>query len=233
MTKFYTYVFRDPSRNNEPIYVGKGQGSRAKRHLSRRDRHPFTQRLQKMAKEGVVPDIEIISAFDEEHALFMEECLISLFGRKDLGKGSLLNLADGGQKAHNLGPETLQYMSAKLKGRTRTLETCERMSKNHNYSAEARANISAAASKPYTPERLNSFREKRARPCSVDGGKTIFQTKKELANALGQGKNGTRSPNLIFFAPPLAERQPNPRISRRERIMQEANKKPPAKGVVE
>lgn len=94
---YYTYIYRDPARGNEPFYVGKGKGKRAFFHLTRKDMHPLTQRLAKMARNGVKPDIEIIPALDENHALFMEECLINVVGRKDLGEGTLLNLTDGGE----------------------------------------------------------------------------------------------------------------------------------------
>lgn len=97
MREFYVYVYRDPSRQNEAIYVGKGKAGRAYKHLTRKDMHPFTQRLQLMKREGVEPHIEIINAIDEGHAYFMEECCIQVLGRKDLGKGTLLNLNDGGK----------------------------------------------------------------------------------------------------------------------------------------
>lgn len=97
MTLFYTYVYYDPSRNNEPIYVGKGKDSRAWSHLKSKKKHPFIQRLQFMRKNNILPHIGIYSDFDEEFAHLLEQELISKFGRKDLGKGSLLNLTDGGE----------------------------------------------------------------------------------------------------------------------------------------
>lgn len=95
--KFYTYIYRDPSRNNEPIYVGKGSRRRAYSHLKKSNRHPFIQRLQKMKNNNISPTIEIINALDESHSFFLEECLIEIYGRKDLGKGTLLNLTNGGE----------------------------------------------------------------------------------------------------------------------------------------
>ena len=65
---YYTYIYYDPSRNKEPIYVGKGKNRRARDHLRRADHHPFIQRLQFMKKSGVAPIIEIIYALDEKHA---------------------------------------------------------------------------------------------------------------------------------------------------------------------
>lgn len=32
--QYYTYIYYDPSRNNEPIYVGKGYDKRAWDHLT-------------------------------------------------------------------------------------------------------------------------------------------------------------------------------------------------------
>jgi len=94
---FYTYIYYDPSRSNEPFYVGKGQEYRAWNHLTRKDIHPFSHRLKFMRKHKVEPIIGIYAGFDEEFALFLEEELISLIGRKDLGKGPLLNLTNGGE----------------------------------------------------------------------------------------------------------------------------------------
>lgn len=104
--KYYAYVYRDPSRLNargffEEIYVGKGSWRRAYDHLRRIDVHPFVQRLQKMKRNGVEPLIEIIPALDEDHALFLEQCLVDLLGRKVLKTGTLLNLKDGGEKCHH------------------------------------------------------------------------------------------------------------------------------------
>lgn len=94
---FYTYIYRDPSRNNEPIYVGKGQRRRAYVHLKLRGKGPFISRLKYMSKNNINPSIEIIDALSESHSFLMEESLIEIIGRKDLGKGPLLNLTNGGE----------------------------------------------------------------------------------------------------------------------------------------
>ena len=125
-TKFYTYIYRDPSRNNEPIYVGKGCAKRAWSHLSSSKKHPFIQRLQYMKKNSVVPSIEIIDALDESHSIFLEECLIEIIGRKDLKKGTLLNLTDGGEGVS--GYEHDEFTRLKIKkskaGRMREILKC-------------------------------------------------------------------------------------------------------------
>lgn len=131
MEQFYIYIYRDPSRNNEPIYVGKGKGQRAYAHLKRTDKHQFVHRLQKMKRNGVEPHIEIINAIDEDHAYFMEECVVDVVGRKDLGKGTLLNLSDGGAGGSSgcvPGLETRQKLSRIHKGKITSRETKSRIS---------------------------------------------------------------------------------------------------------
>lgn len=96
---FYAYVYRDtrPEKNNEPIYVGKGRDSRAHVHLKESQNAHLNAKIAKMRAAGFEPDIEIIQAIDEQHAFFLEECLIDIFGRRDLGTGSLVNHTNGGE----------------------------------------------------------------------------------------------------------------------------------------
>jgi hypothetical protein len=94
--QFYVYTYRDPNRDNEPIYVGKGHNKRYQDHFNRKDRHPFTHRLQKMKRNGIEPVIERIDVNNEAEAFELEMFLIEEIGRKDMGKGPLLNLTDGG-----------------------------------------------------------------------------------------------------------------------------------------
>lgn len=122
MTAFYTYIYYDPSRNGEPIYVGKGHNRRAWYHLKRRGKHPLIQRLNYMKNHNIAPSIFIIDALDESHAFLMEECLIEIIGRKDLGKGSLLNLTDGGDGVSNPSDATRIRIGAANKGIKRTPE---------------------------------------------------------------------------------------------------------------
>jgi len=80
-----------------------------------------------MKTNGVEPHIEQIEALDEQHAIFLEVCLIELLGRKDLGRGTLLNLTDGGDGRKTWSDEQRKHHAAKLTGRTHTEETKARM----------------------------------------------------------------------------------------------------------
>lgn len=153
ITQYYTYIYRDPSRNNDPIYVGKGKGKRSHSHLKRCDKHPFVQRLQFMKKNNISPTIEIINAIDEAHALFMEECCISVIGRKDLGKGSLLNQTDGGENNANLNLLTKEKLA----------EWARYYHTGRKHTPQARANMAAgrALQDPMSQETKDKIREKR------------------------------------------------------------------------
>lgn len=111
MKTYYTYIYRRPG-TDEPFYVGKGCSGRAYTHLRRKDKSYMANTIQKMINVGQRPEIEIIPALDEEHAYFLEECLIQAFGRKDLNKGPLLNHNDGGKGSPNPSPEVRAKMSA-------------------------------------------------------------------------------------------------------------------------
>ena len=137
MENYYTYIYYDPSRDNEPIYVGKGKDARAWSHLKCKKSHPFYNRLRKMLKDNIVPIIGIYAGLDEEFALLLEQELISQFGRKDLGKGPLLNLTDGGGGISNVSEETKKKMSEShmghigaMTGKNHSEETKKKMSES-------------------------------------------------------------------------------------------------------
>ena len=99
--QYYAYLYIDP-RSDEIFYVGKGclaksGKDRAFRHLDANQHSLVARKSRKMIKEGVRPIIQKIDCSSEQIALDLEMGLIKLIGRKDLGKGTLLNLTDGGE----------------------------------------------------------------------------------------------------------------------------------------
>jgi NUMOD3 motif len=161
MNHFYTYVYIDPSRDNEPIYIGKGFASRMHIHMKRTDRHPLTRRLQKMARNNIEPIIGCLCKdIDEELALLCEEEAIDLYGRKDLGKGTLLNLTDGGEGASGLvmSEEAKRKLSEHFSGKTRPEEHRAKMRKPK--SEEHRRKVRAAnIGKKQSPETIEKKRQ--------------------------------------------------------------------------
>lgn len=143
----YVYIYRDPSRGNEPIYVGKGKGNRAQFHLSRTDKHPMTHRVQKMLRENVSPVVAFIaSGIDDELACLVEQEAISKFGRKDLGKGPLLNLTDGGEgTSGRVASAALRANMSKAKAGAKYDGTNYRLAAlGRTYTEERNAKVSAS-----------------------------------------------------------------------------------------
>lgn len=131
--EFYTYIYYDRSKNNEPFYVGKGFGERAWTHLteSQQRKTPFYNRLKSLKKKNIDPVIGIINCKDEEESLSYEIWFIYKFGRKDQGKGPLLNLTDGGEGISNPSLETREKISLSNSKRIVSDETRLKMSKSH------------------------------------------------------------------------------------------------------
>jgi hypothetical protein len=110
---FYVYLYRDPV-TDEPVYVGKGQGSRAISHTWAKAR--TNDRLGKLiaarSAQGLSIEPTVIATSNEENALLVEQALIRFFGRADLGQGPLFNNTDGGDGVSNPSEEVRELQSA-------------------------------------------------------------------------------------------------------------------------
>jgi NUMOD3 motif len=93
---FYAYVIREPL-SRLPIYIGKGQGRRAHDHSKPGRNSDIGLKIRELRIAGLDPEIQIVPADSEADAFEMEELLISMAGRIDLGTGPLLNRTSGGQ----------------------------------------------------------------------------------------------------------------------------------------
>ena len=142
MTKYYTYIYQDPTRNNETIYVGKGQGLRCNTHLAREDKHQFVSRLRKIRNAGMKPVIIKNYEINEHTALEMEKFWINFYGRKDLNLGTLLNLTDGGEgtSGYVVSEETKQ----KLREARAQQANVGHVPKGHKLTEEHKEKISRA-----------------------------------------------------------------------------------------
>jgi hypothetical protein len=86
---YYVYAHINPT-NDEVFYVGKGRGRRAY-DVSRRTNW-WKNYYKKYGRLVMFIKINLT----EKESLDIEKKWISNYGRKDLGKGRLLNLCDGG-----------------------------------------------------------------------------------------------------------------------------------------
>lgn len=100
---FYVYVYRDPrpTKNSQPVYVGKGTGDRDLSHWSRGSHNkPFQDFIAHLKARGLVATCDRVFETEVEAEAFAKEIeLIALYGRRNLGKGPLFNLTDGGEGA--------------------------------------------------------------------------------------------------------------------------------------
>jgi hypothetical protein len=99
--QFYVYVYRDPrpSKNKQPVYVGKGTGDRDLSHWSRGSHNkPLQDFLSHLRGRDMTALVERVFETDNEQEAFAKEMqLIELYGRRDLKTGTLFNRTDGGE----------------------------------------------------------------------------------------------------------------------------------------
>ena len=162
--RFYVYRYLDPrpGRIGETIYVGKGTISqrRAHKHWKYKADNIILDRIFKECRAAhLVAPCELVAAFaDEAEAFALERELIAQFGRRDLGRGTLCNLTDGGEGAsgHVHSPEARTKMAVAHTGMKRPIDVVERCAAFHRgrrRSADVRAKFAAISTgKAHTPE---------------------------------------------------------------------------------
>ena len=92
---FYVYAYFEPGAEM-PFYVGKGTRYRSRIHLSRSHNTAVTQAITDLRCNGLEPEVRLLFFGTHEECKCEEIHLIQLFGRRDLDRGPLLNLTDGG-----------------------------------------------------------------------------------------------------------------------------------------
>lgn len=113
---YFCYVLLNPLEKGEfkfgelqfdfkPFYVGQGKGDRIKKHLYEVTSGKYNKEKLEVVKQIKDKDLEPLVYFvkeniTQEQALKLEREIISLIGREDLGKGTLLNKTNGGEGEH-------------------------------------------------------------------------------------------------------------------------------------
>lgn len=130
MKKYYIYVLLDSSKPGEyiygkyvfdfePFYIGKGTGDRIKNTFY--DKSIFKKsKIEKLKREDIkIISKKIIEDLSNDESLLLEKELISLIGRRDLNKGTLVNTTDGGDGRLNSkhSEETKNKISKNRKGK--------------------------------------------------------------------------------------------------------------------
>lgn len=120
--EFYVYLLLDPRKECEPFYVGKGRGLRYLNHLnSKQGRNKLKNGIiNKIKKAGLPVGIFIAKKnISEYEAFILEKHLIKFFGRRDLKKGPLANLTNGGEGQHGViySKKRRKQMSQRMLGK--------------------------------------------------------------------------------------------------------------------
>ena len=131
--EFYAYIYYDPTRNNEPFYVGKGKGERAWSHLKESHNFMVNRRINAIRELDYEPEIEIVPCGSEASAFEMEKTLVSKYGRRNLKTGSLWNFTDGGDGGSGIACFVLKTQRARKEAKKayfsrRRQERLEKMS---------------------------------------------------------------------------------------------------------
>lgn len=179
--EYYVYILKDPRKNNEPFYIGKGKGTRAEHHLKKYDTHNKLKNnvINKILKENLNVIVDYYKTDlqeDEAHNLEIE--LISKIGRRDLGTGPLTNLTAGGEgvsgyirsveSRKKLNQERIDSgiynkIAEKNKGRKFSDEHRKKLSESHKgiiQSEESKRKRSEAlTNKPKTEEHRQNIRK--------------------------------------------------------------------------
>ena len=113
MAVVYRHIGLD---NNEVFYIGIGKDKRRAYDGRQYKRSKFWTKYTK--KHGYVVDI-LTDNVDFELAKEIEIALIEKYGRRDLNKGTLVNMTDGGEGilGFKFSAESLQKMSDSHKGK--------------------------------------------------------------------------------------------------------------------
>ena len=159
------YVYRHiRSDYNIPFYIGIGADDRYIRAYNKKNRSSHWKSIVKKT------DYEVEILFEHEDYNFIKEKeveFISLYGRNDLGLGTLCNKTDGGDGCLGLvhTDEAKLKMSIPNKGKIISEEQKEKVSQFHKgkiLSEETKLKISLAhkgkKQKPHTEEHKNKIR---------------------------------------------------------------------------
>ncbi len=141
---YYNYLYLDPEKpgpykikgldiilTHEPFYVGKGKNKRYKIHTYGFSSKFMINKLNSIKTKGYKPIIvKIISNISNEESCENEKYLIKVIGRRDLSKGPLCNLTDGGEgsSGHKKSEETKFKLSVLNKGKKLSKEHKEKIS---------------------------------------------------------------------------------------------------------
>lgn len=133
MNHYYVYILRDPRRDNEPFYVGKGSGRRVRVHLTENKKSSENSwkysKIQKIREAGLEPVVEYYATdLVEDDAYDLEARLIKQYGRAKIDEGGILTnrCMDNRPPPYPIGQPMREEIKQKI-------GNAQRGEKNHRY----------------------------------------------------------------------------------------------------
>lgn len=194
--KYYVYLLKD---QGVPFYVGKGTKGRMYEHAYfariKKRNSAVLNKIRKIWREGRSIEYELVFWTDDTDAAYNKEMeLISSIGRRDQGKGTLMNLTDGGEgvRGYVITESHRKNLSVAIKKAIlegRWLEHAS-FARDDDY----RKKISQSHQTRWTPEERSKFGVK-MRERLKDGKRVLSEeARKRMSDAAKRG-NAERSGN--------------------------------------
>lgn len=161
------YIYRHIRLDrNEVFYIGKGTNTngRYSRSMTKTSR---TSRWHNIVNKHDYRVEIIIDNLNEVEANEKEVELILLYGRLDLGTGTLVNLTDGGESNNGTSDETRKKQSDAKKGKKASEETKRKQSEAHKGKKLSEEHKEKLRSMKHTQETKNKI--KATRKCKPVG----------------------------------------------------------------
>jgi len=177
---FYVYVYLDTRKEgefiygnlkftHEPFYIGKGSGKRMFFHLyesaNTKSKIRFNK-IRSIRKSGLEPIVyKLYENLTEVDSLRIETETIKIIGRKDLNKGPLINLTDGGEgeSGYIFTDEHRNNLSNSLKN-SKVFQEASRSEENKRKTSESlkafyKTHIHNSVGKEKTKEEIAKIKE--------------------------------------------------------------------------
>lgn len=171
--------------NREIFYIGVGKSEKRAYDKNRRGKFwkDYTSKYNYLV-EIIHRDISITEAFD------IEKNLIAKYGRRDMGRGPLVNQTDGGDGVNKLSPESRSKMAVN-KGRFRELNYF--YGKKHNGDL-SRFGIQNIDREPWMKGKKHTEESKKKMSESVKGKKLSDEQKIKIGNSVRGKLVGDKHP---------------------------------------
>ena len=201
MAVVYRHIRLD---KNEPFYIGIGKTE--KRAYSKHSRNRYWKHITKNT------EYKVQVLFDDltwEQSIEKEIELIQMYGRKDLGLGTLVNLTDGGEGLRNykLSESQLQFLREYFSGEgnpmfgkkhsEKSINKIKEVRENQTFTEESnRKRSEKLKGRVFTEEHLSKLRGKKHSPESIEKmKKRVFteEHRRKLSESMRGNKNGIQN----------------------------------------